>query len=406
MAATLIGSEVLKIAGEVSTLLAQGKKIANFTVGDFDPKYFPIPGELRRLISSAVDAGQTNYPPSSGLMALRESVAAFYSRDLGLPTKSSEVLIAGGARPLIYTTFLALVNPGEKVVYPVPSWNNNHYVHLSQAVGVKVEAQAGNNFMPTAEELAPHLAEARLLCLNSPLNPTGTLFDKNELLKICEEVVAVNAARRAKGARELYLMYDQIYWKILHGDSAHFNPVTLCPAVKPYTIFIDGMSKYFCGTGIRVGWAVVPEDIMPQFSAFLGHVGAWAPKPEQVACAEFLRNTTAITSFMDELHARLDARLGPLYRGILALKKAGLPVDAVRPQGGIYLSLRVQPGRGLRTNEEIRRALLEEAALAVVPFQAFGLAEDSGWFRMSVGAVDVSDIPYALEKLQTFLTRK
>lgn len=401
MAGSLVGSEILRIAGEINVLKAQGKEITNFTVGDFDPNYFPVPEFLKTAITEALHANQTNYPPSSGIAPLREEVAQFYTRSFNVPTKASEVLIAGGARPLIYSIFTTLLDPGDTVVYPVPSWNNNHYTHLARAKGVVVETRAENGFMPTAAELAPHLREARLLCLNSPLNPCGTVFSEKDLGEICDLVLEEN--RRKDRTRPLFVMYDQIYWKLLHGGAKHLNPVALRPEIRPYVVFVDGLSKYFCGTGLRVGWSVIPESMIAQFSSVLGHVGAWAPKPEQVATAAFLKNAAAVDNFVNEATRRLEKRLDPLHATLARLKQNGLPIDVIRPQGGIYLSLRIEP-KG-RTNEQIRVQLLQEAGIAVIPFQSFGLKPDTGWFRLSVGAVSENDVALAAQKIESFLHR-
>ncbi len=405
MASGLVGSEILKIAGEINQLKSQGKKIINFTVGDFDPQYFPIPKSFGDLILNAVKELETNYPPSSGIMPLREAVAKFYTREFGYETKASEVLIAGGARPIIYSIFTTLLNPGDVVINPVPSWNNNHYSHLSRCEMRLVESQAKNNFLPTPEDLAPHLKDARLLCLNSPLNPTGTVLSEKTLKDICLLVVEENNKRKATGARPLFLMYDQIYFKLVHGSARHHNPVSLVPEIRPYTIFVDGISKYLCSTGLRVGWGVIPENMLLAFSNVLGHVGAWAPKPEQVATARFLSDPQNLSSFLAEASPKITKRLGRLYEGIEALKKKGLGVNAIEPQGGIYLSLQILPSakKGLHTNEDIRREVLNQANLAIVPFQAFGCKKDDGWFRLSVGAVSEEEIPTALESLEKFL---
>ncbi len=214
MAAALVGSEILRIAGEIRTLVAAGRAICNLTVGDFDPRYFPIPEVLMEGIRAALEKGETNYPPSNGLEGLRAAVARFYERDLGLRYPVDSVLIAGGARPIIYCIFRTLVDPGDRVVYTVPSWNNNHYVHLVGGQGVPVVCRPEHRFLPTREELVPALSGARLLSLNSPLNPTGTAFERSALLGICEAVLEENEARNRRGERPLYLMYDQIYWML------------------------------------------------------------------------------------------------------------------------------------------------------------------------------------------------
>merc|ERR1711974_468783 len=131
-------------------------------IGDFDPKVFPIPNELHDEIQAAYSAGETNYPAANGIAELRDSVAEFIREKQGLDYSANEYLIAGGARPLIYATYQAIVNNNEKVLFPVPSWNNNHYTHLAKAQQLFVETKAQNNFMPSADEIKPHLKDVAL----------------------------------------------------------------------------------------------------------------------------------------------------------------------------------------------------------------------------------------------------
>ncbi|MDX5418005.1 MAG: aminotransferase class I/II-fold pyridoxal phosphate-dependent enzyme, partial [Hymenobacteraceae bacterium] len=208
MAQNLIGSEIIKLAGEVNAMIAKGEQICNLTIGDFDPKIFPIPGELRAGIAEAYAEGHTNYPPANGVAVLRKAVADFTRDRLGLTYPENDILIAGGSRPLIYATYLAIVDPGDKVVFPTPSWNNNHYCHLSGATPVMVETSPDNNFMPTAADVASSLKGATLLALCSPLNPTGTMFSKKDLEDICDLVIAENKSR-GEGEKPLYILYDQ-----------------------------------------------------------------------------------------------------------------------------------------------------------------------------------------------------
>src|SRR6202140_5377976 len=187
-AASLVGSEILKIASQMRALRATGRSICDLTVGDFDPRQFPIPERLRGAIAGALERGETNYPPATGMPELRQAVQRFYARELGLQYPFEAVLIAGGARPAIYCLFRTVCDPGDRVVYPVPSWNNNHFVHLVQGFGVPIECTPGERFLPTAAALREHLAGARLLCLNSPLNPTGTAFTPAGLHEIVPPV--------------------------------------------------------------------------------------------------------------------------------------------------------------------------------------------------------------------------
>ncbi len=411
MAAALVGSEILKIAADIRGMRAAGATICNLTVGDFDPAQFRIPDALEDLIVAALRAGETNYPPSAGIDALRASVAGFWQRRLGLDYPASSILVTGGSRPGIYGAYRTLLDAGDKVVYPVPSWNNNHYVHLVDAVGVPMPCGPESGFLPTAEALAPLVRDpaVRLVAVNSPLNPAGTCFTADQLGALCDVILEENR-RRGAADRPLYLLYDQVYWTLTFGGTPHVTPVGLRPEMRAYTIFVDGISKAFAATGVRVGWVAGPERVVRAMSDVLGHVGAWAPRAEQGATARFLADDAAVdayqTSFITGVRARLDA----LYDGVESLRRDGHPVEALAPAGAIYLSIRLglvgrrtADGTVLDTNEAIRRWLLDAAGLALVPFQAFGTRGEDGWFRASVGATSVEEIRAVLPRVREAL---
>lgn len=411
MAENLIGSEIIKLAGEIRELMSRGEKIYNFTIGDFDPKIFPIPAELKQAIIDAYMNDETNYPPADGIADLRKVVAHSILTQQSLEYAADEILIAGGARPIIYAIFQAVVDPGDKVVFPVPSWNNNHYTHLSHAKQVFVEAKSENNFLPTADELKPYLQDATLLALCSPLNPTGTVFSKQQLEDICDAVLAENK-RRSPDEKPLYLMYDQIYAVLCYGDAKHFDPVSLRPELRPYTIFVDGISKSLAATGVRVGWAFGPRTVIDKMKSILGHVGAWAPKAEQVASAKYLSNQHAVDTFLAAFKAEVEERLNGFYNGIQTLKSEGFPVDAIAPMAAIYLTVKfdlkgytTSEGSAIETTSQITQYLLKEAKLAVVPFSAFGASKESVCYRLSVGTATVADVHASIESLRGALAK-
>src|ERR1051325_8491103 len=208
---TLIGSEIVKLGGEIRERIRKGERIYNFTVGDFDPKIFPIPKQLEDNVVEAYRQHFTNYPPAEGSLGLRETLSGFIKHYQALEYGVDEILVASGGRPLIYALFRAVVDRGDKVIYAVPSWNNNHYTHFVEAEHIVLEAKAENNFMPTADEIRPHIKEASFLSLCSPQNPTGTTFRKEELSAICEMIVEENKGR-SDNEKKLYVMYDQMYW--------------------------------------------------------------------------------------------------------------------------------------------------------------------------------------------------
>ncbi|MDZ4667889.1 MAG: aminotransferase class I/II-fold pyridoxal phosphate-dependent enzyme [bacterium] len=409
-AASLIGSEIIKLGNEINQKIKQGNSIYNLTIGDFNPTLFPIPDKLKDYIIEAYQNGETNYPEADGMANLKQAVIDFLRRNEGLEFSNEEVLIAGGGRPLIHGIYQAIVDPGDKVLYPVPSWNNNHYCYLADAQKIEIHTLADNGFMPTAAELAPYLSEVVMVALCSPLNPTGTTFKAAELKKICDLMVAENKLREGK-KKPLYLLYDQIYWTLIADGFTHVNPISLCAEMKPYTLFVDGISKSLSATGVRVGWGMGPAEVINKMKGFIGHIGAWAPRAEQVATANFLNDVAAVNEFLTTLKLKINTRFDQLYSGFCALKADGLPVNMIKPEGAIYLSVQFKvigmkrkDGTAIETTADITKFLLEEAELAIVPFTAFGCEQGTDWFRISIGTLPKEDISNLLEKLRSGLS--
>jgi len=410
LANTLIGSEIIKIGNEVNDMKRKGAQIANLTIGDFDSSIYPIPNDLKNEIVEAYHQGHTNYPPADGILSLRETVTALLLDRYELNYGVQNILVAGGSRPLIYATYLALIDPGDKVVYPAPSWNNNHYCHLSSANGVAVVTTVENNFMPTAAQLKPHLKGATLLALCSPLNPTGTMFTQQQLEEICDAVIEENNSRAAD-EKPLYIMYDQIYSLLTFGKS-HVNPVSLRPQLAAYTIYIDGISKCLAATGVRVGWAFGPENIIGKMKSLLGHIGAWAPKAEQVAVANYFKNKLGVDEFLNHFKTQIQSSLDELYQGFQLLKQEGFAVDAIVPMGAIYLTLKIDyigkttaDGQVLTNSADVNFYLIKEAGTALVPFSAFGNDENMPWFRASIGGCSLQDIKDMLPRIKAALSK-
>ena len=409
MAENLIGSEIIKLAGEIREKVNQGETIYNFTIGDFDPKIFPIPAELKTAIQQAYDADETNYPEANGMLKLRKSVSSFIQQRLRLNYNENDILISAGARPIIYSIYRAIVDPEDIIVYPVPSWNNNHYTHLTDGRQIFIETKPENNFMPRAAELRPHLENATLLALCSPLNPTGTVFNKEHLEEICDLVIEINN-KRAEGQKPLYVMYDQIYWVLTYGNTKHYDPVSLRPEMKDYTIYVDGISKSFASTGVRVGWAFGPNRIIDRMKNILNHVGAWSPKAEQLATANFLSNTPAVDKYLTDFKEQLSLRLTGIYDVFTQLKKEGFAVNAIAPQAAIYLTVqfdlkgkKTSTGQILESTKDVTAYILNEAKIALVPFYAFGSSHESNWYRLSVGTCKMDDIEKVYQNLKQAL---
>jgi len=297
------------------------------------------------------------------------------------------------------------------VLFPVPSWNNNHYTHLSHANQVFVETLPEENFMPNADVLRDHVKGASLLALCSPLNPTGTVFSKEQLESICDLVLEENASR-GENEKPLYVMYDQIYSLLTFGDTQHFDPVSLRPEMRKYTVYVDGISKSLAATGVRVGWGFGPAFIIDKMKSILGHVGAWAPRPEQMASGKYLDNIAQVDAYLSWIKEELQTRLNGFYQGITRLKDAGYPVQAIPPAAAIYLTVqfnligkKMANGDVLQTTGDVTAYLLNEAKVALVPFRAFGASDDSTWYRLSVGTASTSDVEASILAIESAMAK-
>lgn len=411
LAGTLIGSEIVKLGNAISERIRNGEKIYNFTIGDFDPAVFPIPAELEALIIESYQQRHTSYPAAEGVLDLRKAVSSFIKEWEGIDYAPNEIQIASGGRPLIYTIFKAIVDKGDKVIYGVPSWNNNHYAHMTDGEHCVIDCAAENDFMPTPADIKKNIKGATLICICTPQNPTGTTLSKDALAEICDLILEENKSR-GEDEKKLYLMFDQMYWTLTFGNTVHYNPISLRPEMKAYTIFVDGISKVFAATGVRVGWALGPETVIAKMKAILSHLGAWAPMAEQKAVAKYLVQKEAISKYLVHFKAEVEERLRNIHAGFIALKEKGYSVDSVTPQAAIYLTIKIDlvgkttaEGNILATQSDVTSYILGEAKLAVVPFSAFGAGSKSSWYRLSVGTSKKEEIPEMLEKLEGALSK-
>jgi aspartate aminotransferase len=201
-----------------------------------------------------------------------------------------------------------------------------------------------------------------------------------------------------------------MYWTLTYGTTQHYNPVSLRPEMKEYTVFVDGISKVFAATGVRVGWSLAPAFIIQKMKAILSHLGAWAPMAEQEATASFLKQKENIEKYLVHFKAELEERLTRIYKGFIDLKNEGFGVDAISPQAALYLTVKVDlVGKKTKENKELRKQsdvtdyLLSEGKLALVPFFAFGAERESPWYRLSVGTCKKEEINEMFVKLKAAL---
>ena len=194
---------------------------------------------------------------------------------------------------------------------------------------------------------------------------------------------------------------------MIYTKKEHTNPLSLNKEIKNYIIFVDGISKCFAATGVRLGWAFGPEPIIEKMRWMLAHLGSWAPKPEQIGTTRFLEQTDEVKNFLREFKNKILARLNIFYRAIQEIKDLGYKVDAIEPQGAIYLSVKLdligaktKDGKTLNTTDDIQSYLLDEAKIGLVPFHFFGTKKELPWFRISVGTTSIEDAEMASKNIK------
>jgi len=219
--------------------------------------------------------------------------------------------------------------------------------------------------------------------------------------------VAENKRRRT--GKKLYVLFDAMYGCLTSGDNYNYNPLQLNEEIRPYLVTINAVSKIFAGTGMRVGWCLGQVEILSKMRNLLTHMGAWAPMAEQKATARFLSQPQAVIAYLRKFREDIQARLEAIYTGFRQLKLKGNPVSAIKPQGGIYLSVqfsllgKTDHQKELESAADIAQYLLNESGFAILPFSVFGSSEDLQWFRISVGTCRKADIPVMLRKLEVAL---
>jgi aspartate aminotransferase len=395
----IVGSEIIKISQQIKEI-SKTKKVQNLTIGDFDSSINPIPEKLKDYIIDSYNENLTNYPLSAGQLNLRQSVSEYLKKRQGIDYNENEILVGGGVRPLIYTVYKSLVNNGEGVIYPVPSWNNNHYSFLHGAVKQEIECRPENSFFPTSSDIDMKINDkTSLICICSPQNPTGRVINPDVLKSICELVVNENRIRESQvGSRPLYLFFDQIY-SDLTVEGSFVHPLTLCPEIRDYLICVDGISKSLCATGIRVGWMFGPQDIIGKMTEIFSHIGAWAPKPEQNAVARYLNDYDDMVEFVNSKTKQYSDISNKICDKIQELKDKGFRIDYQRPEGGIYISIYLGESLSFPNNESYIKFLINRCGIGLVPFEYFGSQLNRGWFRMSIGGVDPNNVEEILNSL-------
>jgi aspartate aminotransferase len=376
--------------------------------GDYDPMIYPCPIELKKELMKAYAENYTFYPEAGGNADLKESISEYEREWNGLTYKPDEMVVGCGGGLMLYTAFRTIVEPDDGVVCLLPSPNTKELIERVQGVPLVVECVAEDHFLPRPEMIQPLLRGAVLLPLAAPMDPAGTCFSERVLQEICMLVVMENR-RRKRGDKKLYLLYDIRYAGLRGKGMQVYDPVDVCPDVKPYVVYINSASKIFSANGIRVGWAMGPVELIREMTEVLYQLGGMAPMAEQKALARFLPQGRAIAVHMKNFRSELYYVQRVVYTQIKQMKTDGYPVDALVPKPGLFLAVHV----GL-IGRRVKEQLLEDgdavaqfihvrAGVAVKPFSSFGMEGSVPWFRMAVGMLRREDIRPLMVRMQEAL---
>ena len=346
-----IGTETaFEAAARARALEATGRSVIHLEIGEPD---FDTPANIRAAAKKALDEGFTHYPPFMGLPALREAIAADVSARKGVPAKADHVIVTPGAKPVMYYAMLALIEPGDEVIVPDPGYPI--YESMARFAGgtpVPLPIRQENEFRADLDELESLITKkTRMLVVNSPANPTGGLFTREDIERIAELALR----------HDLVVLADEIYGRIVY-EGEHVSIASL-PGMLERTIILDGFSKTFAMTGWRLGYAVLPEPLIFPFGRLLINSVSGVSTFSQVAAIE------ALTGPQDEVEAMVEefrARRDLVVDGLNAIPG----IRCIQPHAAFYVFPDIS-ATGL-DGAALAEALLHEAGVSVLAGTAFG----------------------------------
>jgi aspartate aminotransferase len=357
-------SVTLAIAAKAGKLRSEGIDVVNFSAGEPD---FDTPDHIKAAAVEALRKGMTKYTDVKGIEPLRAAIVHKYEREHGLSYRKEDVLVSCGAKHSVYNVLQAIVNPGDEILIPAPYWvSYSDMALLAGGVPKLIPTNETTGFRITAEQLGAALtAKTRVFVLNSPCNPTGASYDKDELLAIA----------RVLEKHSCLVIADDIYEKIVYDDFQVHNIVALNPALRDQTVIINGVSKTYAMTGWRIGYAIGPADII---SAAAKIQSQSTSNPTSIAQAAALEAISGPQIEVDRMVREFKQR-----RDVIVDKLNALPgIHCLKPQGAFYVfpnvsSLlgRTANGKKLDSPCDFADYLLEEAKVAVVPGEDFGSKE-------------------------------
>ena len=376
--AQITPSLTLAIDSKAKAMRAEGIDVCGFGTGEPD---FDTPEHIKEAAIKALQEGFTKYTPSAGLPELRTAISEKFAKDNDIDYKPNQVIVSNGAKQSCFNAILACCEPGDEVIIPAPYWLS--YPDMVKLVGadpVIVQTKASNSYKMTAEEFENAMTpRTKMVILNSPGNPTGAVYTRDEIEKIIEVALT----------EDIFILSDEIYEKLIYDDASHVSPASLSKEAYDLTITVNGFSKAYAMTGWRLGYLGAPEEIAKVIDSLQSHSTSGPNSFAQKGAVAALKGSQQCVSDMrDEFNVRREY----MYERLAAIPN----VTTVKPLGAFYMLADISKFGLSSTNFADR--LLSKAEVAVVPGVAFG---DDKTVRLSY-ATDLETIKTGLDRIEQF----
>ncbi|MBB5355836.1 aspartate aminotransferase [Anoxybacillus mongoliensis] len=385
--ASLTPSSTLAITAKAKELKAAGHDVIGLGAGEPD---FNTPQHIMEAAVKAMYDGHTKYTPSGGLATLKQEIIKKFQQDQQLDYKPSEIIVCVGAKHALYTLFQVILDEGDEVIIPTPYWvSYPEQVKLAGGVPVYVEGLEENEFKITPEQLKQAITNrTKAVIINSPSNPTGVIYTKEELRALGEVCLA----------HDVLIVSDEIYEKLVYGGHEHVSIAQLSPELKKQTIIINGVSKSHSMTGWRIGYAAGDADIIRAMTDLASHSTS---NPTSIAQYAAIAAYSGSQEPVEQMRQAFEERLNIIYDRLIQIPG----FSCVKPQGAFYLFPNAKQAATMTGYENVDafvEALLEEAKVALVPGSGFGAPNN---VRLSY-ATSLELLHQALDRIETFISEK
>jgi aspartate aminotransferase len=382
-------SPTLAVTAKAKALKAAGEPVIGFGAGEPD---FPTPANVVEAAQrAAADPASHRYTPAAGLPELREAIVTKTARDTGFEARADQVVVTNGGKHALFDVFLSLIDPGDEVLVPAPYWvSYPAQVQLAGGTTVAVPTDKSTGFRTSVEQLESLRTErTKALVFVSPSNPTGAVYPR-------EEIAAIGAWAAEHG---IWVITDEIYEHLVYGEATMASLPVVAPEAADRTIVVNGVAKTYAMTGWRVGWAIAPEEIAKGMAKLQSQMTSNVANVAQAAAVEAL---TGDQQAVADMRGAFDRRRRLAVDRLTAIEG----VEVVEPEGAFYVFPsfegvlgRELGGRKVDTTLELADVLLDEAKVAVVPGEAFGLP---GYARLSYALGD-DDLAEGIDRIARFL---